>query len=94
MQGRKLILNDGTEYDEGEAGASDGLLWCFLKNAAIPGVYADFSDPEKTRRIVFHYGEMQTAFEDYTELTCIRKDQYTGDIAVQLAKEVNPVATP
>ena len=85
MNGRKLILNDGTVIEDGTCGQADGVLWCYLPDGDIRQAFALFSDPEKTARIRFIYGEMEDVYEGYTDLTAIAAGQ-DGEIRVQLRK--------
>lgn len=74
MEGRQLTLNDGTIIPGGEAGYSQGNLWMWFDGYTLQQAAAMFFDPEKTERIVFQYGEMQDAYEDFTDCTVLQID--------------------
>ena len=66
MSGTKLILNDGTEIDEGRAGYAGGFLWLWFTGYTLAESAGLFFDSGKTARIVFRYGEMEDVYEGYT----------------------------
>lgn len=86
MKGRRLILNDGTIIEDGEAGFADGVLWCWFRGHTMVEAAAIFLDREKTAVIVFQYGEDEDRYEGYTE--CLRLMDDGGRVSVCLAKEV------
>lgn len=65
--GRRLILADGTEIENGEAGYADGFLWCWLTGMTLQEAALIFFSPEKTELIIFEYGEMSNQYEGFTE---------------------------
>ena len=83
MRGIRLILNDGTVIENGRAGYSEGLLWCYMTGYTMQEAASLFFDRSKTARIVFQYGEMQDEYEDYTDCINIRIDT-DGEVAVCL----------
>lgn len=86
MNGRKITLADGTEYQEGECGYADGVLWCYLPTAVnFTEAFLNFNDPEKTATITFTYGEMTDTHEGFTDLQAIMKT-FDGKINVSLKK--------
>lgn len=76
MNGRQLVLNDGTIIPNGEAGLSSGFLWCYLPGFTIQQAASLFFDSSKTSRIVFDYGEMSETYEGYTTCTRILAEDY------------------
>lgn len=66
MEGRRLVLNDGTIIENGEAGYSQGFLWCYFTGYTMQQAAALFFDPTKTAKIVFQYGEMQDEYNGFT----------------------------
>lgn len=67
MDGRSLILADGTTYPGGECGYADGVLWCYLPAGTdVAKVFADFTDPAKTARITFDYTLKAVTYEHQT----------------------------
>ena len=86
MSGRKLVLADGTEYREGEAGYSEAHLWLYLPSGAnMAQAFADFSDAGKTSRITFVFGESSVEYAGYTDFRGITKDG-DGKITVHLTR--------
>ena len=70
LDGRRLILNDGTTLERGEAGFAEGFLWCYIPNFTMQQAASLFFDASKTSRIEFDYGDMKDTYEGYT--TCTR----------------------
>lgn len=84
--GRRLILADGTTYENGEAGYYDGVLWCYVPDKRIPDVAPVFSDPARTAVIKFEYGEMADTYEGFTEVSAM----LLGDNEVKISlRKVN-----
>lgn len=75
MEGRKVVMADGTELLDAEIGYTDQHIWCFLKNVTFPEAYDLFSDPLKTQVLIFDYGDMQDVHEGFTELHTIKKTE-------------------
>ena len=71
--GRRLLLNDGTVFENGECGEWEGNLWCTIPDTTIIVVSAKFTDPDATKKIVFEYGEMSDTYKGYTNVTVIMK---------------------
>lgn len=71
MDGRRLILADGTVIDGGEAGYADGFLRCWFEGYTMQEVAQIFLDPEKTAVIVFEYGEMSDRYDGFTNCRSI-----------------------
>lgn len=88
MEGRRLILNDGTEIEDGEAGYSEGALWCWFREYTMAEASAIFFDKEKTKVIRFQYGEDEDRYEGFTECRRLMEDE-DGKISVCMTKEVN-----
>ena len=85
MTGRRLILKDNTTIENGEAGYAGGFLWLYFKGYTIAEAAAIFTDPEKTGKIVFQYGQMEDIYEDYTDCRVLNMDG-DGKISVCLTK--------
>lgn len=66
MEGRQLVLNDGTVIPGGEAGGAEGFLWCWFTGYTIQQAASLFFDANKTSRIVFQYGDMSDTYDGYT----------------------------
>lgn len=76
MNGRRIRMNDGAIYEEGEIGYADGVIWCFLKNIDLISAFQNFSNPEKTQKLVFEYGEMSDVYEGFMSIgAVIQKEQ-------------------
>lgn len=85
MKGRRLILNDVITIENGTAGASDGLLWCWFTGYTMQEAAVIFFEPENTRKIVFQYGEMEDTYEGYTDCRVLSQDA-DGRISVCMAR--------
>ena len=85
MEGQRLLLNDGTVIEDGQAGYSEGFLWLFLTGYTIAQAAILFCDPSKTERIVFQYGEMEDEYEGYTNCTRLLADA-DGRVSVCLIR--------
>ena len=86
-EGRRIILADGTEI-AGDAGYSDGFLWCFLKDCTMIQAAAVFMDPEKIAVIIYRYGEMQDTYEGFTVCRVLSADA-DGKVSVCMEKARN-----
>ena len=83
--GRRLILNDGTTIENGQAGYSQGFLWCYFTGYTMQQAASLFFDSEKTARIVFQYGEMEDEYNGFTN--CININVNTdGLVSVCMVK--------
>lgn len=85
MEGRCLTLADETTIDGGEAGYSQGFLWCFFTGFTLQQAAMIFFNAEKTSRIEFHYGEMVDTYEGFTNCICLTIDT-DGKISVCLKR--------
>lgn len=83
--GERLILNDGTQIENGRCGYSDGHLWCWVKDFTMMQAAQVFFDPNKTNRIVYEYGEMSDTYENFTNCTNLMIDS-DGIISVCLTR--------
>lgn len=91
---RKLILNDGSEWNGTAVQGSDKRL-LFLtveEGPSMPEVFAAFSNPEKTKKIVAEVKSIfnpniqsKTEYEGYTKMTDFKV--LTDSFTVQLEKE-------
>lgn len=80
-----LIMNDETVIENGRAGYADGHLWLWFPGFTIQNAAAIAFDPEKTSRIVFHYGEkLEDVYEGFTN--CVRIMAEENEIAVCMTK--------
>ena len=83
--GRRLILADGTEIENGEAGYAEGFLWMYFTGYTMAQAAAMFTDPEKTGVIRFQYGQMEDTYEGFTDCRTIRTDG-DGKVSVCMTK--------
>lgn len=84
---RKLILADGTEYQNASCGCADNVLWCYLSPENTIGDLAQaFSDEEKTATIRFEAGEQQVSYTGFTELFTLIKRE--NEVAVALKRKI------
>lgn len=75
MEGRRVVMADGTELLDAEIGYTDKHIWCFLKHITFFEAYDLFSNPLKTQTLIFDYGDMQDVYEGFTELDTIKKTE-------------------
>ena len=80
MEGRRVVMADGTELLNAEIGYANRHIWCYLKDITLPMAYDLFSDPQKTGALVFDYGDMQDVYEGFTELHAIQKSEDGVDV--------------
>lgn len=85
MEGKRLILNDETVIEDGQAGYSQGFLWLYFTGYTMPEAGAIFFDPLKTDKIIFQYGEMEDVYEHFTSCTNLMIDS-DGLISVCMTK--------
>ena len=85
MDGRRLILKDGTTIENGEAGYSDSFLWLWFPNMTLAQASAIAFDPAKTDRIEFQYGEMTDVYNGFTDCRSMSIDT-DGVVSVCMAK--------
>lgn len=88
VEGRKVILNDGTVIDDGAAGYADGFLWVWFSGYTIQQAASLFFDSAKTSTIVFLYGEMQDEYTGFTTCRSLMCDA-DGRISVCMTKGEN-----
>ena len=81
--GVRLIMGTVT-IENGEAGLADNLLRLWIPGMSMMQAARIVFDSEKTKRIVFEYGEMQDVYEGYTECENIMNDE--GVISVCMRK--------
>ena len=85
MDGRRLILKDGTTIEDGEAGFSQGFLWLWFSGMTLAQASAIVFDPLKTDRIKFQYGEMSDVYNGFTDCRSISIDT-DGVVSVCMVK--------
>ena len=85
MEGRRLILNDGTVIENGEAGYSNGVLWCYFDGYTIQQAGSLFFNASVTAKITFEYGEMTDEYEGFNNCVGIKIDS-DGKISVCLKR--------
>ena len=83
--GRRLILNDGTTIEDGQAGCFEGVLWAYLTGYTLQQASSLFFDTEKTEKIIFQYGEMEDEYNGYTNCFNININ-VDGRVSVGLRK--------
>jgi hypothetical protein len=91
MEGRRLILNDGTIIEGGEAGYSQGFLWVWFTGYTLQQAALMFFDTSKTSKIVFQYGEMESVYEGFTTVMNLGID-VDNNVSVCLTKGVTNIA--
>ena len=85
MEGRRVILKDGTRFENGEAGYASGFLWLYLRGCSMASAASTFMNPLKTDLIVFQYGDMEDRYEGFTKCTDLMDDR-NGTISVCMVK--------
>lgn len=66
---RKLILADGTEYDNSGCGEAGGKLFCNIQGEYnLVSVIQKFINAENTQTIIFEAGDIIDTFTGYTEI--------------------------
>ena len=84
--GRRIILADGTTFENADCGYADGFLWNYIPgDLNLQETAMIFFDKTKTARIIYEYGEMSDEYTGMTELKQIAKDN-TGMIRICLTK--------
>ena len=74
-EGQRIILNDGTIIEDGNAGACDGYLWLYMTGYTMKQASDMFLEQtEKTGTIKFQYGEMEDVYEGYTNCITLMID--------------------
>ena len=82
---QRLILNDGTTIENGDAGYSDGSLWLFFTGYTMQEMAGMFLDPEKTSKIVYQYGDMSAEYDNFTNCKTMTIDT-DGNNSVCMAR--------
>lgn len=83
-------LADGTILNASCGFDGEASVWIWMRDADDPdnsmaGMFATFSDPEKTATIVSHIRGIDQTFEGYTRLTILQLD-LSGCVHVQMKK--------
>lgn len=88
MADRKLILADGTEFQNGTCGYAEKNLWCYIRGyESESAVLLCFMDKAKLQTITFQYGSNSDVYEGFTELRGFFIDE-DGELHIQLRREV------
>ena len=65
----KIILNDGTELENGYTATDDVNLFLYIRNGmTIAQIAVLFSDPERTSAITYQSGEDSITYVDFVNL--------------------------
>ena len=72
--GRRLVLMDGEQIEDGTCGLAEDHLWCWLPGFTMQEAAETFFNPDKTGRITFEYGNMSDVYEGYTNCVNIYAD--------------------
>lgn len=85
--GRRLILANGSIYENAEAGYADGFLLLFMrKTITLHDAANIFFNHENTNLIVFEYGEMEDRFENFTHVVNLMENA-DEEVTVALKQE-------
>ena len=82
--GRRLIFQDGTTIENGEAGYADGSLWCYFTGTMQDAIRI-FFDTGKTGRIEYQFGEEENVWEGFTQCMAIMTGE-DGQMSVRLER--------
>ena len=83
----KLTLNDGTELEYSTVTQAGNILWVYCyAQITFAALFALLINPDNTARILMTHGDHQLAFDGFTDLFCIRKED-AGFISAGLRKE-------
>ena len=74
--GRRIIMNNGTTWEDSECGYADGFLWLFLHGVTLQEAYQVVTNPDATEKIIFEYGEMSDEYSGYNNLQIIRNEDF------------------
>ena len=74
--GRRIIMNDGTTWEDSECGYADGFLWLYLHGVQLSDAFPIVNDPNATKKIIFEYGEMSDKYTGFKKLQTIRNEDY------------------
>lgn len=82
--GRRIVLADGTVFEDSDAGYADGVLWCNInvKDMSFNQVAEIFSDEEKTKKIRYEYGAMNDEYRRFVVVYTIILRDYGYDVAL------------
>ena len=83
MEGHRVILNDGTVLENGNAGYAEGFLWLWITGLTIQQVAAIVFDSSKTSKIVYQYGDMEDNYNGFTDCVALNIN-YDGIVAACL----------
>lgn len=84
MEGRRLILKDGTIIEGGNAGYSNGTLWLWLPGMTMAEAAVILFNPSKTSVVWFQYGDEEEEYKGYTTCTAIMAEE--GQISACMKK--------
>ena len=85
MNPLRLILSDGTIIENGTAGFAQGFLWLWFTGYTFAEAAGMFTDPGKTARIIYEYGEMKDEYAGFINCVTIQIDA-DGRVSVCLKK--------
>lgn len=84
-----LILNDGTRLFPAHAILASGTLWIYLDGQiTMAEAFELLNDPEKTVKITADEFGSVTEYTGYTDLFCIRREDY-GQVNAGLKRAVD-----
>lgn len=87
MNGQKITLSDGMEIQSTTCCVYFDGLSCMLPNSiTMREAFELFIDKEKTKTIIYNYGETEETYVGYTNLVMLRKN-FDGRKQVLLAYE-------
>ena len=84
-EGIRLKFLDGSVIEDASCGSSGGVLWCWIPGVSMLQAAQAFTDPGKTGKIIFEYGEMSTEYDGYTFCSILMVED-DGKISVCMKK--------
>ena len=65
----RLIMNNGSVYENGSAGASGNTLWLTIPGITMQDAAQIAFDENKTKKIVHQYGNEESVYTGFTRCT-------------------------
>lgn len=78
-----IKMNDGTVLQNASIGYADGVIWCYIKGENIVNMFALFADPEKTKHLEFHYGEMVDVYDGFIVIGAALQNETKAQIMLR-----------
>jgi len=83
MEGRYIEFADGTTM-AGDVGYAGAGLWLYTEETDIPSACRILDNRERTRKIIYHYGEMSETYEGFNRIEFMSVDN--GKVKVMMTR--------